>query len=96
MVMTTQSETRSTNELVVSVRIPHGSDGTLATEAERRLSRADGVRAATVQELCGLDPGLSATVVTVRVRIEWPASHDRSLAETLTALTGVEIPARPD
>jgi len=54
----------------VAVRVPHDSDADLETGAERRLSRLDGVREATVAELRGLRPGLSATVVTVTATID--------------------------
>lgn len=70
MAITSDNETRQTNEAVVEVRVPSGADGDLATEAERRLSRADGVLDVTVEGIRGLEPGLSATVVTVVVTVE--------------------------
>lgn len=81
MPITTDDETRRTNDAVVSVRIPDGADGDLTTEAERRLSRAEGVADATVTGLRDLDPGLSATVVTVAVAVE-PTGEPKGFAAT--------------
>lgn len=78
MSITTNDERRRTNDAIVSVRVPDGADGDLATEAERRLSRAEGVADATVTGLCGLDPGLSATTVTVAVAVETTGERDGS------------------
>lgn len=80
MSITTNHEHERTNDAVVSVRVPDGADGDLTTEAARRLSRADGVAAATVTDLRGLDPGLSATVVTVAVAVETDESWDDGAA----------------
>lgn len=80
MAITTDDETRRTNDAVVSVRVPDGADGDLTTEAERRLSRADGVADVTVAGLRGLDPGLSATVVTVAVAVESTCGENGSAA----------------
>lgn len=55
---------------IVAVRVPRDSDADLATDAERRLSRIDGVREVAVDGLRGLQPRLSATVVTVAVDID--------------------------
>lgn len=62
--MASDNETRQTEEAVVSVRIPHGADDDLATDAEQRLSRVDGVTGVHVDELQRLGPGLLATVTT--------------------------------
>ncbi|MFB6178602.1 MAG: hypothetical protein ABEI77_02625 [Halorientalis sp.] len=69
---------------VVAVRIPDGADGDLATEAEQRLGRVEGVGAVTVDGLRGLDPQLSATIVTLTVAIESRVSADE-LREHLAA-----------
>lgn len=89
MAITSDDETRQTNEAVVSVRIPNGSDADLATEAERRLSRVDGVIDITVEGLRGLEPGLSATVVTVDVTVDGKSEPRVALNE----VTGVETHA---
>ena len=92
MVITSDTETRQTTTLVVTVRVPNGADGDLTTNAERRLSRADGILAVTVEELRDLQPGLSATNVTVRVRVETAeARTTQSVEDTLAGQTGVEV-----
>ena len=91
MAITSDNDTRQTTTLVVTVRVPNGADGDLTTNAQRRLSRTDGILAVTVDELRGLQPGLSATDVTVRVTVETAGTASgRSVEEALTALTGVE------
>lgn len=81
MAITSDKQTRQTNELVVKIRIPNGSDGDLASEAERRLSRVDGVVDVAIEELRGLDPGHSATGLTVEVTVESAAGAVTSLDE---------------
>ena len=70
MALTDETASTATVTAVVAVRIPDGSDAALATDAERRLGRVDGIQTVTVDELRGLEPQLSATVVTVAVTIE--------------------------
>jgi len=92
MAITSDNDTRQTTTLVVTVRVPNGADGDLTTNAERRLSRADGILAVTVEELCDLHPGLSATNVTVRVRVETAnARTKQSVEDTLAGQIGVEV-----
>lgn len=96
MPITDETEpTATTVTAVVAVRIPDGSDADLATDAQRRLGRVDGVDAVTVDELRGLEPQLSATVVTVAVTIERtvPAAE---LREHLTSTVSVERVDRLD
>jgi hypothetical protein len=89
MTPTTDTETRQTT-MTVTVRVPDGADADLTTDAQRRLSRADGVLAVAVEDLRGLRPGLSATEVTIRVTVETDAPTTQSLRESLTDRTGVE------
>ena len=92
MAITSDNDTRQTTTLVVTVRVPNGADGDLTTNAERRLSRADGILAVTVEELRDLQPGLSATNVTVRVRVETAdARTTQSVEDTLAGQIGVEV-----
>ena len=92
MAITSDNETRQTTTMVVTVRVPNGANGNLMTNAERRLSRADGIFAITVEELRDLQPGLSATNVTVRVRVETDeARTTQSVEDTLAGQTGVEV-----
>jgi len=90
MAITDETEpTATTVTAVVAVRIPDGSNGDLATNAQRRLCRVDGVQTVAVDGLCGLEPQLSATVVRVAVTIERtvPAAE---LREQLTSTVAVE------
>lgn len=92
MAITSDNETRQTTTAVVSVRIPNGADGDLATEAERRLTRTDGVNDVTVDDLRGLEPGLSATVVTVGVTIELTGDLvGTAVSDALDGVMGVDI-----
>ncbi|EMA18670.1 hypothetical protein [Haloarcula argentinensis] len=89
MELTSDTETRQTT-MTVTVRVPNGADGGLTTDAQRRLSRVEGVLAVTIEDLCRLQPGLSATEVTVRVTIETDiAPPARSITASLSELTGV-------
>jgi hypothetical protein len=83
------STEQTTLTSVVAVRVPDGAAGDLTSGAERRLAGVEGVRAATVGGLRGLEPGLSATVVTVAVELEAAVPADR-LRERLTATVAVE------
>lgn len=98
MAITSDNETRQTTTAVVSVRIPNGADGDLATEAARRLMRTDGVNDVTVDDLRGLEPGLSATVVTVGVTIELTGDLvGATVSDALDEVMGVDsIGERPD
>ncbi|MDS0284085.1 hypothetical protein [Haloarcula onubensis] len=92
MAITSDNDTRQTTTLVVTVRVPNGADGDLTTNAERRLSRADGILAVTVEDLQELQPGLSATEATVRVTVETAdARTTQSVEDTLAGQTGVEV-----
>ena len=87
MAISSNNKTRQTNRTVISVRIPNDTDGELMTEVERRLSRADGIADVSVEELRELEPGLSATVVTVGVTVETIPGESAALEE----ITGVEV-----
>ena len=92
MAITSDNDTRQTTTLVVTVRVPNGADGDLTTNAERRLSRADGILAVTVEVLQELQPGLSATEATVRVTVETDeALTTQSVEDALAGQTGVEV-----
>jgi len=84
------SSDTTTRQTVVTVRVPHGTDGDLTTETQRRLRRADGVLAVTVESLRDLQPGLSATEVTVAVTVETDR-RDTAVAAALGDLTGVAV-----
>lgn len=94
MAITTDNETRQTR-MTVTVRVPNGTDGDLLTNAERRLCRAEGVSTVTVDELRSLQPGLSATEVTVHISVEADGTQNvRSVADSFETLADVEIVAR--
>jgi len=92
MAITSDNDTRQTTTLVVTVRVPNGADGDLTTNAEQRLSHADGILAVTVEDLKDLQPGLSATEATLRVTVETTeARTTQSVKDTLAGQTGVEV-----
>jgi uncharacterized membrane protein len=88
------TDTRRTASTVVTVRVPGGADGDLATEIERRLARADDVDRAAVTDLRGLRPGLSATIVTAAATVT--TDRRAGLADALVEVTGVERAERAD
>ncbi|SEP07300.1 hypothetical protein SAMN05216388_103114 [Halorientalis persicus] len=71
---TDTEQTTTTVTAVLAVRIPDSAGADLATDAEQRLGRIEGVRAVTVDGLRGLEPRFTATLVTVGVTIESAAS----------------------
>jgi hypothetical protein len=76
--------------VTVTIRIPNGGDGDLLDNAERRLSRAPGIQA-TVASIVGIEPRLSATVVTVAAVIERNGPRtDAPLRERLAEVAGLE------
>lgn len=91
--MATKGEHRETGTVVVRVRVPCRSDADLVTDAEERLSRGDGVADATVEGIRSLDPGLSATIVTVRARFRLTGG-EVGLEERLADVSGLELVER--
>ena len=75
---------------VATVRVPNGADGGLALEVERRLAAADGVTEVAVDDLRGIEPRLSATVVTATVTVLAEASGDGEVRDRLSDGPGVE------
>ena len=76
---------------VVTVRIPCGANSDLITDAEERLSRAENIEAVAVDELHGIDPKLSATVVTVGITLRWTAAMTNGqVKRRLTEVPGLE------
>ena len=80
---TDTEQTTTTVTAVLAVRIPDSSGDDLATDAERRLGRVEGVRAVTIDGLRGLEPRFTATLVTVGVTIE-SAAPTEELRERLS------------
>jgi hypothetical protein len=84
----TSDETESTATAIVAVRVPRDSGDDITTAAERRIARADGVTEVTVDGLRGMEPRLSATIVTVAVTIQ--TSDSTAIVELLTEVHGIE------
>ena len=91
MKITSNTDPESTTTAVVTVRIPCGADSDLVTDAEERLSRAENIDAVAIDELHGIDPQLSATIVTVGVTLRWTAATtDAQVRRWLAAVPGFE------
>ena len=91
MTITSDKDPEPTTTGVVTVRIPCGADSDLVTDAEERLSRAENIDAVAVEELYGIDPKLSATVVTVGITLRWTAAmNDAQVKRRLTEVPGLE------
>lgn len=88
MTLTTDS-TDSTATATITVRAPRDTDDDLATDAERRLDRIDGISEVTVDGIRGIEPRLSATAVTVAVTIDSTVAV-AELRDRLADATSVE------
>lgn len=75
----------------VAIRVPSESDRTLAAAATRRLSTAEDVDSVDIDEMTGLKPTLSATVVTVSVSLRTTDGCSRPAVESaLETVPGLE------
>jgi hypothetical protein len=91
MTPTRSLDRRTVWRAVVAVRVPPTDGDDLATSACRRLERENGVAEAALEGLMGVDPTMSATVVTVDVRVEATVRlDDEAVADRLTAAPGAE------
>jgi hypothetical protein len=91
MTITSDNDPEPTRTAVVTIRIPCGADSDLVTDAEERLSRAENIDAVAVDELHGIDPKLSATVVTVGITLRWTAATtDAQVRRRLAEVPGLE------
>jgi hypothetical protein len=91
MTTTRHSESAMDYQAVVAVRVPREDGGDLTSSAKRRLETASEVQTVEVREVCGLDPALSATVVTLAVEIRASATaDDEAVAACLDAAPGTE------
>lgn len=84
----TTDETESTATAIVAVRVPRDLRDDVMTATERRIARADGVTEMTVDGLRGIEPRLSATIVTVAVTIQ--TSDSTAIVDRLTEMHGIE------
>jgi hypothetical protein len=83
-------ETAATWTATVAVRVPARADGDLASCACRRLETARGVRDVEARRLRTVDPGLSATVVTLDVSVDAPGVDGGTVEQRLAAAPGTE------
>lgn len=74
MAITTQSTESTRISATVSVRVSQNTENDLITAAAQRLSALDAVSDAEVTGLDGIDPRLSATIVTVTAVLDTEAS----------------------
>jgi hypothetical protein len=91
MPLTSDNDTAQRTTIRVAIRVPNGGDEDLVTDAEQRLTRAVGVVQATVEELHGIEPKLSATRVTATVTVESvPSLPPPELRSRLADVSGVD------
>lgn len=92
MAITDDRAQHTTITAVLTVRVPDASGADLATDTRRRLDRVAGIETVTVDGLRGLEPQMSATLVTVAVTLECTVSvttlHER-LGDAV-AVEGIE------
>lgn len=74
----------------VAVRVPERADGDLASCACRRLETARGVRTVEARGLRTVDPGLSATVVTLEVAVDAGGVDGATVEQRLAGAPGTE------
>lgn len=88
---TTDDDVESTGHAAIAtVRVPNGADGGLALEVERRLTAVDGVTEVAVDGLRGIEPRLSATVVTATVTVRAEVSVAGEVRDRVSDGPGVE------
>jgi hypothetical protein len=92
MAITSDNDSETTVAAEVTIRIPCGASGDLVGDAEARLIRPAGVTAATVDELHGIEPRLSATAITVTITIQVTPSlsDNEELRDHLADVPGLE------
>ena len=91
MAVTNTNDSPSTTTAVVTIRVPCSADGHLVTDAEERLSRVEDADTVTIDELHGIDPKLSATVITVEITVRWTATMtDEAIGDRLAEVSGLE------
>lgn len=75
---------------VVAVRVPRDSADSLASDARRRLARPDAIDDVAVRSVCGLEPALAATVVTIEVTVTTGGVDADQLRRKLEAAPGCQ------
>lgn len=90
MALTSDNDPEATITAVVTIRIPSGTNDALVSSAEERLSRGEDVADVTVDKLHGIEPRLSATVLTIGVTIQVdPPLPDVEVHERLADVPGL-------
>jgi hypothetical protein len=82
--------TATTWTATVAVRVPARADGDLASCACRRLETAPDFGGVDARSIRGVEPGLSATVVTLEVAVEAPGVDERGVRRRLADAPGTE------
>lgn len=95
MAITTQSTESTQITATVSVRVSQNTENNLITAATQRLSALDAVSDADVTGLDGIDPRLSATVVTVTAVFDTDATVPE-LQDTLSETVAIEAVSNLD
>lgn len=92
MAITHETTESTQTTAIVAVRIPRGSDAGLATDVERRIERIEGVHEVAVEDFRGIEPRLSATVVTITVSIDStvPVAELRDRFAASTSIDAIE------
>lgn len=75
----------------VAVRVPRDDGENLVENARRRLERAEAVEAVHVEEMCGIEPALAATVVQLEVVLDVEFAVDEpTVRDELVETPGTE------
>jgi hypothetical protein len=91
MAISSDNDPEPTTTAVVTIRIPCGADGDLVTDAEERLSRPEDIDTVRVDDLHGIAPKLSATVITVGITVRWTTTMtDAQVRRRLAEVPGLE------
>jgi hypothetical protein len=91
MAITNTDDPEPTTTAVVTIRIPCGADGNLVSNAEERLSQPGEIDNVSINELHGIEPQLSATIITVGVTLRWTTPMvDSEARARLAEVPGLE------
>jgi hypothetical protein len=91
MALTSDNEIEQTRHVVVTMRIPNGADAPLVADAAHRIERANAVRSVTIEEVRDLEPRLSATIVSLGIRVQvCIGTSNTELNEQLSDVPGLE------
>jgi hypothetical protein len=90
MTTTRQPDLAAEFQAVVAVRVPQRDGDDLTTSASRRLEAGPDIEAVDVLEMRGLDPTLSATVVTLAVEVRAPTLDQATVEQRLNEAPGTE------